>query len=126
MGEGSLRAAVAIECSGAQGRFWDYYEALFKALEQEGGIAVSVKRLVELADEIGLDLDLLANCSIEQGSLDAIRGDLEAAIDLGKGPVRTPTIFINGTAYEGLRTFDFYRARIDEALAEIDVGQARR
>ena len=95
-------------------------------MEQEGGIAVSVKRLVELADEIGLDLDLLANCSIEQGSLDAIRGDLEAAIDLGKGPVRTPTIFINGTAYEGLRTFDFYSARIDEALAEINVGQPRR
>lgn len=115
LGVGSVRAAIAAECSAAQGRFWDYHKALFQAAEREGRSVFSGGRLVTLAGEIGLDVDRLVRCSTEQRRLDAVWADLEAAIALGAGS--TPTIFINGTAYEGVRTFDFYRTRIEEILA---------
>ena len=67
---------------------------------------------------IGLDVTQLDICYTDQKHLNAIRSDLEGALELGKGPVRTPTVFINDTAYTGFQTFDFYKTRIEKALLE--------
>ena len=115
LGQGSVGAAVATECAAEQGRFWEYHGALFEAAASQGRAVFSGEGLVGLAGEQGLDGDQFQSCFTEGRGLDLIRADAEAVAALG---VRsTPTIFINDVAYVGLKTFDFYRARIEEALS---------
>jgi protein-disulfide isomerase len=87
-------AAEASEAAAAQGRFWEYHDALFQAQPR-----LSRETLLEVGSELGLDADRIA-AEIDSGAhRDRVRRDLESAEK--SGATGTPTFFVNGIRHYG-------------------------
>jgi protein-disulfide isomerase len=87
-------AAEASEAAAAQGRFWEYHDALFAAQPK-----LSRETAIEVGRELGLDAERIA------AELDAgvhrprVERDLRSAEQ--SGATGTPTFFVNGTRHYG-------------------------
>jgi protein-disulfide isomerase len=90
-------AAVAVNCAGAQGHYWDMADALFDDQERLGE---GLYR--ELAGRFGLDMKLYQTCLADPASLKVIEQSTQEAVALGiEG---TPTFLIGRV--EGDRLVD--------------------
>jgi protein-disulfide isomerase len=91
----AVRAAVAAEAAGAQGRFWPMHDQLYvtPTLDDES--------LVRCAVQIGLDMRRFVDDFAEHTGLDRIREDM--SIGARSGVNGTPTFFIGGFRYDGPR-----------------------
>jgi Na+/H+ antiporter NhaA len=87
-------AAEASEAASAQGRFWDYYDALF-----EDQSALMGKDLVARAERLGLDVDRFTEDLREHRFAGRIADDVASADESGVSG--TPTFFINGRRHQG-------------------------
>ena len=87
-------AAIAAECAGEQGKFWQYAHLLF-----ENQPNFSTSDLDGYADDIGLDLQAFAACVDSEETRARVEMDTKAGVDLGVQS--TPTVFINGRRIEG-------------------------
>jgi protein-disulfide isomerase/uncharacterized membrane protein len=70
---GRCRAALASSCAGTQGKFWQYSREVFA-----GQPDLSDERLVDVAKQVGLDLDSLQSCMADPATLKEIMKDAEA------------------------------------------------
>lgn len=87
-------AAEASEAAAAQGRFWDYYDALYAAQPR-----LSRETMLELAGELGLDAGRMET-EIDSGAhRDRIARDLASAE--ASGATGTPTFYVNGKRFFG-------------------------
>lgn len=106
----ALPAALASMAAAEQGRFWQYHDLLF--LNQN---SLGAEKYLEIAGELGLDLDKF--------SLDMMRPSLRKKIEQdaadGKeaGVSGTPTIFVNGRLLKN-RDFESISRLIDSELAK--------
>jgi len=90
----AMLAAEASEAAAAQGRFWDYYDALYKAQPR-----LAEGTMLEVAGEIGLDVERVA-AELESGAhRERIERDLRSAE--ASGATGTPTFFVNGRRHFG-------------------------
>jgi protein-disulfide isomerase len=90
----ALIAAEASEAAAAQGKFWEYHDALY--LEQP---KLSRETMLRVATEIGLDADRLA-ADLDSGvHLARIERDLASAA--ASGATGTPSFYINGSHFTG-------------------------
>ena len=114
LGDESVRAAEAAEAAAAQGRFWEYHDALFTYQGAENSGAFSDDRLTQLAQLVGLDLTLF-EASLDSGEYEGV---VEAELDEGRerGVSGTPTFFVNGERVTDWRDVDAFRALIDSFL----------
>lgn len=87
-------AAQASEAAAAQGRFWEYHDALFAAQPR-----LSRETMIEVARDLGLDSDRLAAEIDAQAYAERIRRDLASAA--ASGATGTPTFFANGVRHYG-------------------------
>lgn len=86
-------AALAAECAGVQGEFWNYHDKLFAPM-REPKPNLTRAGLDRSAEAIGLDMDEFATCMEHGARMDKIQSDLRAGASVG---VRsTPTLVING------------------------------
>ena len=115
LGEGSVRAAHASECAAEQGKFNEYREAVFRAVDSRGRDALSEDGLLGLVTETGLDMNPFAGCLVDQRILEVLRADVATVLDLGIKS--TPTTIINGEIYSGAMPFSFYEDLIEKALS---------
>jgi protein-disulfide isomerase/peroxiredoxin len=100
------KAAEAAEAAGAQGKFWQMHHRLFAA---RGDLERA--RLLVYASEIGLDVQRFAEELDSGRHEEAVSQDFRAAVACG---VRLPpTLFVNGILFEGPRTLQALRARVD-------------
>jgi protein-disulfide isomerase len=106
----AVPAAIAANCAGEQGNYWDYYTALFSYEYELGREA-----FIQYASEIGLDVEAFSQCIDEERYYDEVMADLEYAANLGVQA--TPTFFINGIPIEGALPFDSFKQLIDMELA---------
>jgi protein-disulfide isomerase/uncharacterized membrane protein len=86
---GRCRAALASSCAGSQGKFWEYSREVFA-----GQPDLSDERLVDIAKQVGLDMDSLQTCMADPATLKEITKDAEAG-----GALRlqgTPAFFALG------------------------------
>lgn len=90
----AVMAAEAAEAAGAQGKFWDMHDALY-----EHQSALSPDMVVQLARQLGLDLDRFVNDVNGNAYVQRIRGDLQDGLRAGVNG--TPSFFINGRKYDG-------------------------
>jgi protein-disulfide isomerase len=90
----SVRAAVAAEAAGAQGRFWEMHDHLF-----ENQHSLEYEDLERHAAAVGLDVDRFLRDMREPRHLDVVLAHGESAI--ARGVTSTPTFFLNGKRYEG-------------------------
>ena len=109
-GEPSRQAAMAGREAHAQGRFWEFHEALFA--EQQAGL--SADRLRSLADEAGLD-----GAAFEEAMAAEVHaGTVEASLAEGQelGLTGTPAFTINGEVLIGAQPLEVFVEAIDAAL----------
>ena len=87
-------AAEAAEAAHAQGRFWDFHDALLTHQDD-----LTPAGLARLADELGLDLDRFWADIREHEHADRIADDVGTAD--ASGVAGTPSFFINGNRHDG-------------------------
>ncbi len=104
------QAAEGAEAAGAQGRFWEMHDRLFKA---EG--ALERDQLIGYARETGLDVKRFVEDLDSRRFKDAVNEDFKQAV---RNKIKLPpALFINDIPFEGPRTKDAICARIDSLLA---------
>jgi protein-disulfide isomerase len=113
----SDQAANASMCAADQDRFWDYHAILFANWNGENQNAFSDKRLVAMAESIGLEMDAFNTCFQANTFKDEIETDLAAG--RMKGVTGTPSVFVNGEILTPgfIPSFDEMSQAIDAALA---------
>lgn len=87
-------AAEASEAAAAQGRFWDYYDALYRAQPK-----LAEGTMLEVAAELGLDTDRFAAELAAGAHRERVERDLRSAA--ASGATGTPAFFLNGRAHHG-------------------------
>ena len=103
------KAAEAAEAAGAQGKFWEMHHRLFAAHgDLERG------HLLAYASEIGLDTRRFVNDLDSGRHEEAVNQDFRSAV--ASGVRLPPTLFVNGILFEGPRTIQALRARVDGLL----------
>lgn len=102
-------AAMAAECSGEQGKFWDMHDKLFanqRSLEDAD--------LEKYASEIGVDMGKFKSCMSSNKYAKKIDDHQRTAQRLGARG--TPAFFINGRFLSGAQPFAAFKTIIDEEL----------
>lgn len=116
-GEGtpSEQAAIAAECTGEQGKYWEMHEQLFD--EQETWTAAAEPRplFVSYADSLGLDPEAFEEClDSETATLRVQAGNVVAAL---YGVPGAPVFLFNdGSGQEGSPSFDEFKTVIDSII----------
>jgi len=88
---GATRAAIAADCAGAQGRFWEYHQRL----AANPDAIVTCAGLIELARGLGVDEAAFARCLEDPAMREHVRRDFEDGVKAGI--YGTPTFFIDGS-----------------------------
>ena len=106
-------AALAGHCAYEQGNkyFWKIHDKMFanqKTLDRDS--------LLKMADGIGMDFDKFKHCFSDKTRMAKVENDIKQAKDLGVKS--TPTFFVNGKMFSGLKSIDFFTKKIDEELAK--------
>jgi protein-disulfide isomerase len=113
-------AAVAAECAGDNGRFWEMHDRLFAAQEK-----LAKTDLLGHAQALQLDVVRFETCLSSARTRGIVKDDLDEANRLGI--TGTPTFFVgelvNGTTLRatrkivGAQPFGVFRTVLDEVLA---------
>jgi predicted DsbA family dithiol-disulfide isomerase len=110
------KAAEAVHCAGAQGKFWEYHDMVFKTR------ALELKQLKEHAQDLKLDTNAFDKC-LDSGSEAAVV-KAQFTEGVGYGLQGTPAFFINGRYASGAVSVERLRAMIDEEMA-ISAGRGK-
>jgi len=87
-------AAEASEAAAAQGKFWEYHDALFQAQPK-----LSRETMLEVGSDLGLDADRMA-AEMDSGQhRPRIERDLDSAAR--SGATGTPSFYVNGVHFFG-------------------------
>ncbi len=103
-------AAEAAQCAGAQGKYWEYHDALYARQTELGKLDFTA-----LAGELKLDTKAFGACVSANTFTDEVQKDQDAGVALGVDG--TPATFINGTLIGGAYPYETYKKVIEKALA---------
>lgn len=115
LSEASVWLAVATDCAGRQGKFLEYHDAVFRSLQDKSLPEISKDSMGALAGRLGLDRNAFDACFANGETFDEVRADRDQAAAMGVKS--TPSILINGVLYIGAQSFEFYKSKIEVALA---------
>jgi protein-disulfide isomerase len=111
----ALKAAEAAECAFRQGRFFPYYDTLYRHQR-----ALGVPSLKRYAAQTGLARSEFARC-VDSGATSAVvRRDMRDG--LAYGVSGTPTFFVNGRRIVGNLPLATFEQTLDAALAKPAAG----
>ena len=115
MHQHSREASEAAMCAGAQGKFWEYGDALFNSQPEWAAMPAATPKFEALAKSLSLDQDAWRSCMSEH----VMQGMIQADYDRGvKANVNsTPTFFAGDAVIEGAVSAPAFRAALDKALA---------
>ncbi len=101
-------AAIAALAAAEQGKFWEYNDKLFENMR-----ALSDQKFMEIAQELGLDMDAFQK-SLKDSKHQAVisKSALDGAM---AGVTGTPSIFVNGRRIKN-RSLDGFKQMIDAEL----------
>ena len=105
----AARAAEAAHCAGAQGKFWEFHDALFQNKR------LQLSDLKEQARELKLDVARFDQCLDSDEPSAAIKKDILEGQRLGL--VGTPSFFINGNFMSGAVGYIKLREMVLQELA---------
>jgi protein-disulfide isomerase len=118
MGPESVVAGLASECAKAQGKFWDFHDAIYVAEQAETSAGKNAENsgnltkdfFAKTAQSMGMDMAKFMACYDNkdgQAALDQYAKDMQAA-----GVQGTPTVFIDGTQLQNPFDIAQYQAII--------------
>ena len=103
----ALHAAEAAEAAGAQGRFWEMHDLIYR-----GGQGLEPGRLRKLAQSLDLDLERFDSELADETHLRHVMEDVQSGVDSGVNGA--PTFFIN----EQRLDWDFELRTLERALVK--------
>ena len=112
----ALLAAMAVDCSADQNKYWEYHDKVFREQYNKGDDLVRFKAadLKKWAKDIGLDPTKFDQC------LDSEKYKNEVLKDKADGDAvsvqGTPTFFINGHVIGGAQPYPAFKNLIDSLL----------
>lgn len=116
MDSAGAKAAIAAECAGEQGQYWEMYEMLFEEQAAWSGSDDPQALFVDYADALGLDSDAFQEClDSEWAALRVQAGSVLASL-YGVPPGAPVFLFNNGQGAEGSPTFEEFQAIIESIL----------
>jgi protein-disulfide isomerase len=107
-------AALAARCAGAQGKFWEMHDLLFK--DQSGLTTDNYKKW---AGDLKLDSAAFDKCLADPEIMAAIQADLKAGSAVGVNG--TPAFFVNGVSLSGAQPLEAFVTVIDQELARLGI-----
>jgi protein-disulfide isomerase len=111
----SRTAALAAQCAGEQGKFWEMHDQLFYNHQWAQRDKDPSGLFREFAKTIGLDADRYGACVDSQryaGRIEESRLEGEAL-----GVDHTPSLYVNGRIFRGQPTSDGLKALVDSLIA---------
>ena len=115
-------AAEASLCAGAQGRFWEMHDILFRTQEAWSNRASATALFDTLARAAGVQLPAFQRCMRGRVMQGLVQQDLDRGTQSG---IRsTPTFFIGDTAIRGAQPITVFRQVLDTALARAARGRS--
>ena len=106
----AVPAAVAANCAGEQGKYWEFHDLLFL-----GGRELGRETYLAYAEELNLDMEAFQTCLESEEQRQEVLDDFNDGVRLG---VRgTPTFFINGLPVVGAQPFSVFQNIIEQELA---------
>lgn len=114
-GDPSGAAAFGGRSAGAQGKFWEFQEALFRA--QIPRDQVTKESVTEVAQSLNLDIEKFEAGFTEQAFYDAISRDYTEASHIGVQS--TPTFLVNGVPLVGAQEYAVFEQVIEAELAKV-------
>jgi protein-disulfide isomerase len=111
----AVPAAVAALAANRQGKFWEFYDALFKNYNQ-----LNEKKFQQIADELKLDKVQFEKDRRDPQLLEIVRHDYDQGIEAGVNAV--PAVFINGRKLEK-RSLDGFQELIERELKNLKINK---
>lgn len=108
----AVPAAKAAEASGAQGKYWEMYDLLYKNQNQWSESKNSTEIFSGYAKDLGLDADKFEDDSQSDKFTDKIQRDKNDGRNLGVSA--TPTFFLNGQKLVGIPPYDELKNKIEQ------------
>ena len=91
-------AAIAAECAGRQGRFWDFHDLIYEK-QEDWSKDTGGTNLQNYAKSLNLDLAVFSACLKDPSAAALVAQDLKEGND--HWILSTPTFFINGKRFIG-------------------------
>lgn len=117
-GEESKNSAMAANCAGEQGKFWEYHDLLFETEIKDGeenNGNLNRALFLSLAKKTGLNEGSFASCFDSKKYLAEVEGDTgEAEASLPQ--LSTPSTFVNKKLVSGAVPFEQFAIIIEEEL----------
>jgi protein-disulfide isomerase len=109
-------AAVAAQCAGNQGHYWEFHDWLFANQSTALASASAFEAAAAAqATALGLDVGAWQACRADPATLAAVNADAASGASIG---VRgTPTFAINGIPLVGAQPLSAFQCTVDAALA---------
>jgi protein-disulfide isomerase len=115
LGEESTTAALGGRAAANQGAFWEFHDEVFSEDRERNAGELAADRLVEMAADLGLDVERFAQDLEDPAAMEAVQRDRREAQELGVSS--TPAFLINGRPILGAQPLDTFVAVIEEAAA---------
>ena len=97
----SLIATKFAQCAANEGKFWPFFELIFKEQRKWSGLMDAQPAFVEMVESIGLNPDQVIACTQKDELRSSILAEKDAGTSLGIKS--TPTYFINGVMFVGVK-----------------------
>ena len=112
--QNGIPAAVAAQCAGQQGQYWEMHDQLFTSQETWSESLEPEAEFAAYAQKLGLNVGDFSACTQDE----EIKSRIEADFKLGQqmGVSSTPTFFINGQRLVGAQPFEAFKTIIDQEL----------
>lgn len=115
LGPASIVAADAAECANDQGKFWDFYNYLYKNQPPESDTTMYTSgTLSKAAGTMGMDAAKFKTCVDTKADDAKVQQDLADGTKAGVNG--TPAFFVNGTFISGAQPYSVFQQAIDAAL----------
>ena len=111
-----MKAALAAEAAGEQGKFWEMYNLLFEKQEEWSKETDPRTKFLEYAKSFGSDTNKFQEAVNSNKFADKIQNDKEDGLALGINS--TPTFFINQQKLTGAPSYEEFKAAIDSELSK--------
>ncbi len=112
----ALLSAEAAEAAGAQGKYWEMYDLLYKNQNAWSGSSDPLSIFAEYANQLKLDVNLFKT-EVQQSKYGKLISD-DQQQGLALSINSTPTFFLNGTRMVGIQSLEDFKARVDAELAK--------
>lgn len=112
--QNAQKAAEAVKCAGAKGKYWEMHDLMFKNQDIWSGSTDAATVFTGYAGTVGLNSAKFSGCLTNGEQKAAV--DQDAALAQKAGLGGTPSFVINGKILVGAQPYEQFKAAIDAAL----------